>query len=266
MKNGQEDGISTPDNVEFFEAFKAAVTHPELTETRRVVCRTLSSQLAACGGRLWAFEVGGPDFRTALSIVVQFGGGLSTGAVTLAEQTNWYAASALVRQFVEVEYLVRLFRRIPTEALVWLQASSSDLCAAFSPSKMRKRMGNGEFRHQEYAVHCDFGGHPNPKAHFLLPARHLEPHRPPLGSNEAFWIDLAQHLRRIWIDIEAIPTDHPNETLNVIHQYTGVVTEAIRVWEDVDPCSPMMPAPLLAELAAGAESARQTPPADATGP
>jgi hypothetical protein len=73
----------TPDNVEFFEAYKAAVNHPELMQPRRSVCRTLSVQLAACGERLWAFGCGGPDFRTALSIVIQFGGSLSTGAVML---------------------------------------------------------------------------------------------------------------------------------------------------------------------------------------
>jgi hypothetical protein len=48
----------------------------------------------------------------------------------------------------------------------------------------------------------------------------------------------------------------------VILNYTGVVAEAIRAWEEIDPCSPMIPEPLLAELAAGADSMRETSPAD----
>ena len=248
--------------MEFLEAFKAAVNAAELQEPRRVVCRTLSNQLDACGERLWAFGCGGLDFRTALSLVVQFGGSLSTGAVALAEHSNWYTASALVRQLIEVEYLVRLFRRVPEQACIWLRASSSDLRHAFSPSTMRKRIGKGEFRHQEYAVHCEIGGHPNPRAHFLLPARVLDKHRNPFGSNELFWIDLAQHLRIIWADIQAIPTDHPNENLDVILQYTPVVTATIKLWEGVDPCSPMLPPSLHGELAAVRASAQQAAAAD----
>lgn len=263
MTDGERESVPPSDDVSLFEAYKAAVMHPELAEPRRVVCRILSSQLAACGEQLWAFGLGGRSFRTVLSMVIQFGGSLSGGAATLAEQTNWYAASALVRQFIEVEYLIRLFRRDPNEALTWLGASSSDLCAVFSPSKMRKRMGNGEFRHEEYAAHCDLGGHPNPKAHFLLPDRHFEQHQPPFGSNDIVWIDLAQHLRRIWMDIEAIPADHPKEDLNVILQYIGAVRDAVRAWEEVDPCSVMIPEEWQAELVAGAESVRQAPPSGA---
>jgi hypothetical protein len=245
---------ATPDNVEFFEAYRAAVNEPELLQPRRTVCRTLATQLAACGERLWAFGCGGPDFRTALSIAIQFGGSLSTGAVTLADNGNWYSASALVRQLIEVEYLVRLFRREPEQAMSWLRASDDDLRNAFNPCVMRKRLG--DFRHEEYRAHCQFGGHPNPKAHALLSARVLPKHRGQFGSNEHFWIDLAQHLRRLWRDVETIPSDHPNQSLDVIFQYTAVVEDAIRVWEELDPCSPTIPESLLRELAAGAEVAR----------
>ena len=99
------------------EDYRILLAAPGLTEPRRLVCRTLATQLAACGERLWAFGFGPPDFRTACSVVIQFGGSLATGAVALGDQENWYAASALVRQFVEVEYLVRLFRRDSNEAL-----------------------------------------------------------------------------------------------------------------------------------------------------
>jgi hypothetical protein len=217
---------------------------PELKEPRRLVCRTLATQLAACGERLWAFGFGPPDFRTACSVAIQFGGSLATGAVALGEQENWYAASALVRQFVEVEYLVRLFRRDPNEALRWLKASPAELRNSFRPGQMRRA---GDFRHQEYRVHCESGGHPNPRAHTLLPARYAQPHLPPLGTNEIFWVDLAQHLRRVWRDIAELPAVHPAANLNVIAQYTEDVAKAISAWEAGDPCSPMLPESLLAE-------------------
>jgi hypothetical protein len=255
----EEDMNATPDNVEFFEAYRAAINHPELMQPRRTVCKTLSNQLAACGERLWAFGCGGPDFRTALSIAIQFGGSLSTGAVTLAEGQNWYGASTLVRQFIEVEYLVRLFRRHPEQGVAWLRATEPELRDAFNPCVMRKRLG--DFRHEEYRAHCQLGGHPNPRAHTFLPGRVRPEHRDPFG-NEEFWVDLAQHLRRAWHDIEAIPTEHANERLDVIFQYTGAVSQAIREWEEIDPCSPMIPVPLLADLAAGAQAARDTDPAE----
>jgi hypothetical protein len=242
---------ATADNMDFFEAYKAAINHPELKQPRRTVCRTLAFQLAACGERLWAFGCGSPDFRRALSIVIQFGGSLSTGAVRLGEDQNWYAASALMRQFVEVEYLVRLFRRCPEEAISWLRSSEAERRDAFSPRVMRKRLG--DFRNQEYRAHCQLGGHPNPRAHTLLPARVRQRDCGPFGSNEDFWIDLAQHLRRVWQDVETFPGNHANANLGVILQYTEVATAAIRAWEEIDPCAPMIPEALLFDLAAGAE-------------
>jgi hypothetical protein len=64
MADGEQDVISPSDNRSFFEAYQAAVTHADLAEPRRAVCRIRSTQLAACGERLWAFGVGSPDFRT----------------------------------------------------------------------------------------------------------------------------------------------------------------------------------------------------------
>lgn len=150
-----------------------------------------------------------------------------------------------MRQLVEVEYLVRLFRQDPTEAQSWLKASSAELRTAFTPSQMRKRAGG--FRHQEYRVHCESGGHPNPRAHTLLPGRHAKHHLPPLGTNEVFWVDLAQHLRLVWRDVAALPADHPTANLGVIEQYAEVAAKAVSAWEAVDPCSPMLPESLLAE-------------------
>jgi hypothetical protein len=114
------------------------------------------------------------------------------------------------------------------------------------------------FLQDRYRRYCEIGGHPNPIAYFLLPARVLERHRNAFGSNESFWIDLAQHLRVIWADIQAIPTDHPNENVDVILQYTPVVMAAVKLWEGVDSCAPMLPQSLIDELAAVRAAAQQS--------
>jgi hypothetical protein len=231
--------------MESLDEFKRLLAAPELREPRRIACRTLAGQLAACGERLWAFGSGPTDFRTACSVVIQFGGSLASGAVALGEQENWYAASALVRQIVEVEYLIRLFRQDSSEGLRWLKASPEELRTSFLPAQMRKRAEG--FRHQEYRVHCESGGHPNPRAHTLLPSRVVNAHLPPLGTNEVFWVDLAQHLRRVWRDIVALPVDHPTANLGVVDQYATDAANAIAAWEAVDPCAPMLTESLLAD-------------------
>jgi hypothetical protein len=234
------------------ESYMESLDIAEFRPVRRKTCRVLATELAACGDRLWAFGFGPRDLRTASSIVIQFGGSLATGAVALGDEKNFYAASALVRQFVEVEYLVRLFRRDDAEALRWLSASPDDLRAFFRPAQMRKRAG--DFRHQEYSVHCSVGGHPNPRAHHLLPGRYLKEHLPP-GTAEAFWVDLGQHLCRIWRDIAVLPLEHPKANLEIVRPYSEKVADAIDEWEATDPCSKLLPVSMLQERGTDDDSA-----------
>jgi hypothetical protein len=67
------------------------------------------------------------------------------------------------------------------EAEKWLAASPSEIRNFFGPGAMRKRSG-GQFRAEEYGVHCERGGHPNPRAGFLLPEHVLTDQMIPLGS------------------------------------------------------------------------------------
>lgn len=170
--------------MESLGEFQRLLATPGLREPRRIVCRTLSTQLADCGERLWAFGLGPVDLRMACSVVIQFGGRLASGAVSLGQQENWYAAAVLVRQLVEVEYLVRQFRQDSNQALRWLTASGEELRASFRPAQMSNRAGG--FRHEEYRAHCDFGGHPSPGAHSMLPGGHFPRHLPPFGTSEVF--------------------------------------------------------------------------------
>jgi hypothetical protein len=62
----------------------------------------------------------------AVGLVAQFSGELISGAQLLLRNGNDYGASALVRQLIECEYLLRAFRLNFAEAARWLDANDSD--------------------------------------------------------------------------------------------------------------------------------------------
>jgi len=80
---------------------------------------------------------------------------------------NEYSAAALLRQLVEFEYLFFVAYQDKSELEKWIGADGDTLRKQFTPQKMRKK-SNGIFRDQEYWMHCDMGGHPNPKARAFL--------------------------------------------------------------------------------------------------
>jgi hypothetical protein len=97
-----------------------------------------------------------------------------------------------VPQLIEAEYLLWLFSHDYATAEEWLKSSPDAMRKFFTPASIRKR-SSGQFRDAEYWSHCELGGHPNPKARVLL-----RDHSSPFGSHEWPWVDLAQHLARLW--------------------------------------------------------------------
>jgi len=203
---------------------------------RREMCRTCAEQLQACGNALWAFGLVDRPERRALATVLQMGGGLARGSITMLEEGNWYGAAALSRQLVEVEYLVWLFGVDPLAAEAWLSATQDDLRKLYKPSAMRKRSG-GRFRDQEYWSHCEIGGHPNPKAAFLLPDHVLPGDEAPLPTPEWMWVDLGQHLERLWL-----LTGDASEALGLadlafVSRSRSEVESVLRGWHKDDACA-----------------------------
>lgn len=84
-----------------------------------------------------------------------------SGATDLLEQGNCYAASALNRQLVELEYLSWAFAEDHAEAANWLRSSRPERRNRWQPRHLRER-SNGRFRGADYADHCEIGGHPTP--------------------------------------------------------------------------------------------------------
>ncbi|MDQ6946020.1 MAG: hypothetical protein M3256_07040 [Actinomycetota bacterium] len=167
-------------------------------------CRELVDHLRHQGQRLWVmgYIVGpdraaglspggyGDDGTVALGLVAQMAAELGAGALTLLEVDNRYAAAALIRQLVELEYLSWWMTENPGERCRWIRASVDERRTLFSPAALRK-MAGGRFTSGPYHAHCGMGGHPDPRARLLLPD-----HKPAVET-DALVGDLLHHLGRV---------------------------------------------------------------------
>jgi len=114
-----------------------------------------------------------------------------SGAVASLEQENLYAAAALIRQLVEIEYLTWAFAEDHEQAKAWLRSTRDERLRFWQPRDLRRRSG-GRFRSADYARHCERGGHPTPEAMALLP----DHSRRDLAI--LWWFDLATHGASTW--------------------------------------------------------------------
>ncbi|GEM_PF-960182 len=78
-----------------------------------------------------------------------------------------YAASVLMRQLLETEYLVYCFAKRIRAAADWFEASDDERRTAWQPRHLR-RAANGHFEQGHYDWHCRIGGHPTPYANNVL--------------------------------------------------------------------------------------------------
>lgn len=181
------------DRVRVLAQLKAAVADRAAHELRVDCSACVAHGLAAAGKVMY---VGGWLLRSrqmeGLGTLAEMAGELALEAVTAYKSQRWYAGAALVRQLIEAEYLLFLISREPDVAEEWLSATPDKMRKEFTPARMRAR-ANGMFRDREYWLHCGLGGHPAPSARHLLAS-----HPDPIGSKEIHWLDLAQHLDRIW--------------------------------------------------------------------
>jgi hypothetical protein len=109
----------------------------------------------------------GDDEVVAVGALLQIGGELALPAIQLFAAQQHYAAAALVRQLVEVEYLMWAFESNPSEAKAWLNSTREERREFFQPARLRKK-SNGRFKDHDYWYHCELGGHPVPRSMTLL--------------------------------------------------------------------------------------------------
>lgn len=112
----------------------------------------------AAGTSAWG---NGDDALVGLARLCQTAAALVAGATSLLAAGNGYAASALNRQLVEVEYLAWAFGEDEEEARSWLRSSKQERLQRWQPRHLRERSA-GRFRGSDYGEHCEYGGHPTP--------------------------------------------------------------------------------------------------------
>ncbi|MDT0263407.1 hypothetical protein [Jatrophihabitans lederbergiae] len=124
------------------------------------------------------------------------GAELLGGVAVLLPLGNRYAALALIRQLVEVEYLAWAFVEDEPEAANWLRSTPQERRRRWQPGQLRARSA-GRFRGTDYGRHCEMGGHPTPDARRALPD-HVD--RFPVGL---CWYEAATHGVSIWEYVKA---------------------------------------------------------------
>jgi hypothetical protein len=119
---------------------------------------------------------------------------------------NPYAASALIRQLVEVDYLIWHFVAEPCAGAEWLRASPEER-RGWNPKQVRANTAE-PFRDTDYWQHCDFGGHPTPEGG----ARLLDAEDYVIACT---WLDLAVHSLHAWDGLVAVAAAHGHPDLFV---------------------------------------------------
>jgi hypothetical protein len=175
-----------------------------------------------------------PKAHVALSVSWPRWAQLAVGAAQLYKASRWYAGAALVRQLIEVEYLLFLFATDDDEPEQWLNASDAEAKKTFSPSQMRERSA-GRFLVDEYQTHCKIGGHPRVSGHLLL-NEHITPINtspPKLFDPSIQWVDLAQHLERLSAHYMAAVARH--SPTNVYPDRFATIAQLASDWRTTDP-------------------------------
>ena len=132
----------------------------------------------------------GNDETVAVSVLLRVAGQLTSASADLFADGRYYAASALVRQMVEIEYLAWAFETHNGEGERWLRSTKDERQKFFTPAKLRAAAGQETFRGKDYGYHCELGGHPVPQAGILLEGS--------FAVGQLMLSDLLGHVGRIW--------------------------------------------------------------------
>lgn len=131
----------------------------------------------------------GSDETVAVSLLLRIATELISASADLFSDGRAYAAAALLRQMVEIEYLAWAIETRDSDGERWLRSDRSEREAFFTPRKLR-RASEGKFRGEDYGYHCEFGGHPVPGSSMLLTDTSI--------IAQLLLADLLGHCGRIW--------------------------------------------------------------------
>jgi hypothetical protein len=203
------------------------------TELARFTAATFSrvgDELHAVGHIFGADRVSGEspfghasDEIVAVSLLLRIGGQLTSACADLFCDGRHYAAAALLRQMVEIEYLAWAFESRDKDAERWLRSDKDDRHGFFTPAKLRQA-ANGRFRGKDYGYHCELGGHPVPGAFILL--------RDDGVTSQLLLSDMLGHTGRIWDHL--LDWSSSNDWAVPIHTRKEEMFRRYTAWKQID--------------------------------
>lgn len=235
------DELSQEDRERIGRVLGELATDESATAARISACEVLSEALARAGLVLWVGGViigpdrvsgsspfgFGDDRTVGIATVAQIGGELGRAAVELLRGGNRYAAGALLRQLIEVEYLAHAFDAGDDTAAEWLRADASERRRFWSPQRLRTR-ADGRFIDEHYWRHCELGGHPTTEGMALLPE-----HARAIGANY-LWVDLVGHLSSVWPYVVRTAERVIGESISPAEWHLPDVDAAVGEWRSTD--------------------------------
>ncbi len=174
----------------------------------------------------------GSDETVAVSMLLRIATQLVSASADLFLDGRPYAAAALLRQIVEIEYLAWAMETRDSDGERWLRSDRSLRESFFTPAKLRKA-AQGKFRGKDYGYHCEMGGHPVPVASILLGNDTAMP--------QLLLVDLLGHAGRIWDHLVgwANASSHGVPILSRSQQ----MSEKFGEWKSLDPLAALPPPP-----------------------
>lgn len=226
------------------EAMRAAATDRTVSNVREELARFTSQtfantgQLLHVGGHIIGSDRverrspfgHGSDETVAVSLLLRIGSELVSASVDLFSDGRHYAASALLRQLVEIEYLAWAFETKNQEGERWLRSTKSERQSFFTPARLRKASG-GRFRGEDYGFHCELGGHPVPGASLLL--------KEDTVVAQLMLSDLLGHTGRIWNHLASWARS--NSYAQHVHAMNEEMARRYSEWKSLDPLLTLPP-------------------------
>lgn len=213
---------------EVLQAFRDSAADEQVMSARFAVLDTAEATLTTIADLTQTSGgINCDDNELALALLSRLASELSGSICVLARQSRLYAAGALLRQLIELEYLMFLGYMDPSSLGRWYRADARELRKFFSPQQMRNA-ADGLFRDEEYWLHCAVGGHPHPKSRILLSSYH-----PPLDPVASLLPDAVQHLRRLWTSLKLVlPKLNVGEI--TVEEHGQPLIDAINHWLNVE--------------------------------
>jgi hypothetical protein len=174
----------------------------------------------------------GGDETVAVSVLLRIASQLVSSSADLFTDGRKYAAAALLRQQVEVEYLAWAIETRDRDGERWLRSDRQQRESFFTPAELRKA-AQGKFRGKDYGYHCELGGHPVPQAGILL--------RDDPVVSQLLLADLLGHAGRIWDHLTGWAGKNPNG--GPILSRCQQMSERFRAWKSDDVLAELPPPP-----------------------